>query len=70
MGLNDRGYIKDGLQADIIVFDPNAFKAEADFSQWNKLSTGMQYVLVNGTVVIDKGEYNGALAGEFVYRGR
>jgi len=70
IGLTDRGYIKPGLQADIILFDPNEFKAEADFSHWNKLSSGMQYVLVNGSLVIDKGQFNGKLAGEFVYRGR
>jgi len=67
LGLNNRGKLIEGYIADIIVFDPKTFSANADFSTWNKYSTGIEHVLVNGEMVISEGTYLKKLAGKFVH---
>lgn len=64
--LHDRGKLAVGKKADVIVFDPNTFADNATFQTWNKLSSGMHYVLVNGQLTIENTEFTGALAGQFV----
>jgi dihydroorotase/N-acyl-D-amino-acid deacylase len=66
--LNDRGVIKAGMWADIVVFDPETITDRATFSAPNQLSVGMQWVLVNGVPVIADGAATGALPGH-VLRG-
>ena len=66
LNLNDRGIIKAGYKADILVFDAKNYAPQANFNTWNKLSTGVMYLLVNGQLAIDQQNYTGALAGEFV----
>jgi dihydroorotase/N-acyl-D-amino-acid deacylase len=68
MHLTDRGLIKQGLAADIVVFDPLTVTDRATFAEPNQLSVGMQWVLVNGIPVIDEGHMTGALPGH-VLRG-
>jgi dihydroorotase/N-acyl-D-amino-acid deacylase len=68
MRLADRGVLKAGLWADIVVFDPEAVRDLATFEKPNQLSEGMQYVLVNGVPVIDAGKATNALPGR-VLRG-
>jgi N-acyl-D-amino-acid deacylase len=64
----DRGVIKAGMWADIVVFDPQTITDRATFSAPNQLSLGMQWVLVNGVPVIGDGAATGALPGH-VLRG-
>jgi len=66
LGLSKRGILKENLQADIIVFDPNTYSAKADFSQWNNYSVGVEQVIINGRLVIENEQYQEVLAGEFV----
>jgi len=66
LGLEKRGTLKKGYQADIIIFDPVNFSAKADFSQWNQLSTGIEHVLVNGNLTISDSVFQKILAGEVV----
>ena len=68
MRLTDRGVLKQGMWADIVVFDPNTIRDLATFDSPNQLSQGMEYVLVNGVPVIDQGKMTGALPGR-VLRG-
>ena len=68
MRLTDRGVLKAGMWADIVVFDPATVRDRADFKNPNQLSEGMDYVLVNGVPVIDQGKMTGALPGK-VLRG-
>src|SRR5947209_7268295 len=68
MRLADRGVLKQGLWADIVVFDPETIRDLATFDQPNQLSVGMQYVLVNGVPVIEQGHMTDALPGK-VLRG-
>ena len=64
LGIKDRGLIKEGLMADITVFDPDTVKDEATFIDPHRYATGIPYVIVNGVVVIDDGEHTGALPGK------
>lgn len=68
MRLVDRGVLKRGMWADIVIFDPATIRDLATFEQPNQLSEGMEYVLVNGTPVIAHGNMTGALPGR-VLRG-
>jgi dihydroorotase/N-acyl-D-amino-acid deacylase len=67
--LNDRGVLKTGLWADIVVFDPEQITDKATFTAPNQLSVGMQWVLVNGVPVIADGVSTNALPGR-VLRGQ
>jgi N-acyl-D-amino-acid deacylase len=59
----ERGTIREGYFADVIVFDEKTVADRATYEQPELFSVGMQYVIVNGSVAVDKGSYNGALAG-------
>jgi N-acyl-D-amino-acid deacylase len=61
--LKDRGQIKEGMAADIIVFDEATVKDNATFEQPHQFSSGFQFVIVNGQVVIDFGKHNGVRSG-------
>jgi dihydroorotase/N-acyl-D-amino-acid deacylase len=68
MRLTDRGVLKQGMWADVVVFDPATIRDLATFEKPNQLSQGMNYVLVNGVPVIDQGKMTGVLPGK-VLRG-
>jgi N-acyl-D-amino-acid deacylase len=68
MRLTDRGVLKAGMCADIVIFDPATIRDLATFEKPNQLSQGMEYVLVNGVPVIDQSKMTGALPGK-VLRG-
>jgi len=68
MRLTDRGVLKEGMWADVVVFDPATIHDVATFENPNQLSQGMEYVLVNGVPVIADGKMTGALPGK-VLRG-
>jgi N-acyl-D-amino-acid deacylase len=62
--LTDRGVLKAGMWADIVIFDPATVRDLATFDNPNQLSEGMEYVLVNGVAVIDGGKMTGMLPGK------
>ena len=66
--LTDRGVIKQGMWADLVVFDPATVQDKATYADPNQYSVGMQYVLVNGVPVIEDGKMTGNLPGK-VLRG-
>ena len=68
MRLTDRGVLKQGMWADIVIFDPETVTDVATYDDPNRLSKGMEDVLVNGTLVIENGKMTGALPGK-VLRG-
>jgi N-acyl-D-amino-acid deacylase len=68
MRLTDRGVLKRGMWADIVVFDPATIRDKATFESPNQFSEGMEFVLVNGVPVIEAGKMTGALPGK-VLRG-
>jgi N-acyl-D-aspartate/D-glutamate deacylase len=66
MRLADRGVLKSGMWADVVVFDPEKITDVATFAQPNQLSVGMDYVLVNGVPVIAGGKATNALPGKIL----
>jgi dihydroorotase/N-acyl-D-amino-acid deacylase len=68
MRLTDRGVLKKGMWADVVLFDPEKITDKATFENPNQLSVGMDYVLVNGVPVIADGTMTGKLPGK-VLRG-
>jgi N-acyl-D-amino-acid deacylase len=66
--LTDRGVLKTGMWADVVIFDPATIRDLATFDNPNQLSEGMEYVLVNGVPVVDQGKMTGKLPGK-VLRG-
>jgi N-acyl-D-amino-acid deacylase len=70
MRLADRGVLKEGMWADVVVFDPKEIRDVATFEKPNQLSVGMRYVLVNGVPVISDGKMTNALPGKVLRGGR
>jgi N-acyl-D-amino-acid deacylase len=66
--LNDRGVLKAGMWADVVVFDPQLITDKATFAAPNQLSVGMQWVLVNGVPVVAAGAPTTALPGKVLRR--
>lgn len=66
VGITDRGILKEGWKADITIFDPETVKDEATFENPHQYPAGIPYVIVNGRVVIDKGEHTGEKPGEVI----
>jgi len=64
IGLTDRGLLKPGYAADIVVFDPEEFEARATYQSPKALSAGVRFLLVNGKITIEDGQYNGGLHGQ------
>jgi N-acyl-D-amino-acid deacylase len=66
MRIADRGVLKAGMWADLVVFDPESVRDLATFEAPNQLSEGMRFVLVNGVGVIEDGKMTGKLPGRVV----
>ena len=66
LGLQDRGQLRAGFAADITVFDPATVGESNSFEKPKSYAKGVEYVLVNGTLVIDKGEHTGAKPGKAI----
>jgi N-acyl-D-aspartate/D-glutamate deacylase len=63
-GLADRGVLRAGAYADVLVFDPQQLKEEATYTEPRKLASGMRFVFVNGVAAVDEGGATNALAGK------
>jgi N-acyl-D-aspartate/D-glutamate deacylase len=68
LGLTDRGYLKVGYYADVVVFDPKTFRDRATYDQPHQYATGVRYLFVNGRLVIDNGQYTKVLAGKVLQK--
>lgn len=64
LSMRDRGLIRDGLVADIVVFDPETVRDAATFDEPHQYSDGIKYVFVGGQPALVQGEFTGALAGK------
>ncbi|MGO9935998.1 MAG: N-acyl-D-amino-acid deacylase family protein [Steroidobacteraceae bacterium] len=69
LSLKDRGRLRPGAFADVVVFDPNSIQDHATFEKSHQLSTGVSYVIVNGKLALKDGKATGAATGRVV-RGR
>ncbi len=68
LNLRERGLIKEGYIADILVFDPLRIRDKSTYENPHQYSEGIQYLLINGVLTIDRGKYTGVLAGEPIER--
>jgi len=64
LGLQDRGIIKEGFWADLVIFDPMKIIDRATFADPHKYPEGIDYVVVNGRIVLEKGSHTKNLAGK------
>jgi len=69
LGLGDRGSIKEGMWADLVMFDPATVADKATFEDPFQYPVGIDTVLVNGTVVLDEGKHTNARPGKVLKRG-
>lgn len=67
MSLQDRGVIEPGRWADVVIFDDRSIRDTATFEKPLQVPTGIEYVLVNGEIVVDHGRHTGARPGRVLY---
>jgi N-acyl-D-amino-acid deacylase len=67
LGLDHRGFLKEGMFADVIVFDPATIADRATFEKPNQYAVGMKHVFVNGVQVLKDGEHTGAKPGRALW---
>jgi len=67
LGLSGRGFLKPGMFADVVVFDPTTIADRATYKEPHQYAVGMRHVFVNGVQVLKDGEHTGALPGRAVY---
>ncbi len=70
LGLPGRGILRDGFKADLVIFDPGTVKSPATRRDPKQFPEGIEYVIVNGAIVIDAGSHTGAAPGRALRRGR
>ena len=69
LGLRDRGLLKEGLVADLVIFDPERVVDRATFEDPHQYPEGISHVLVNGNQVISDGKHTGSRPGNVLRRG-
>ena len=67
LGLDHRGFLKDGMFADVVVFDPETIADRATYEKPHQYAVGMKHVFVNGVQVIKDGEHTGAKPGRALW---
>jgi len=67
LGLDHRGFIKEGMSADVVVFDPATIADRATFEKPHQYAVGMKHVFVNGVQVLKDGEHTGAKPGRALW---
>ena len=70
LGLTDRGVIRDGAAADVVVLDPATIRNNATYEEPRQFPDGIDHVIVNGRLVVDLGEHTGALPGRALRHAR
>jgi dihydroorotase/N-acyl-D-amino-acid deacylase len=68
LGLLDRGRIKEGMIADLTLFNPDTIIDRATYERPHQYPLGIDTVIVNGQVVFAEGEWTGTRAGRVIYR--
>ncbi len=66
LSIQERGVLREGMYADVVVFDPNIIVDRATFEQPHQLSVGVRDVIINGTAVVRNGAHTGAKPGRIV----
>ncbi len=69
LGLRQRGLLRDGMLADVVVFDPATVRSNATYDEPRRYPEGIDHVVVNGTLVVDGAEHTGATPGRGIRLG-
>jgi len=67
LGLDHRGLLKEGMFADVVVFDPATIADRATFAEPHQYAVGMKHVFVNGVQVLKDGDHTGATPGRALW---
>jgi len=67
LGLDHRGFLREGMFADVVVFDPATIADRATFAQPHQYAVGMKHIFVNGVQVLKEGEHTGAEPGRALW---
>ena len=67
IGIRQRGSLRPGYYADVVVFDPRTIQDHATYEKPDQLATGVEDVFVNGVQVLKDGKHTGAKPGRFVH---
>ena len=67
LGLADRGVLKEGIKADVVIFDPNTIRDKATFEQPHQYAEGVSTVIVNGQIAFENGKMTAARPGRVLY---
>ncbi|TMB57159.1 MAG: D-aminoacylase [Chloroflexi bacterium] len=70
LGLHDRGLLRNGYAADLVILDPARVRSNATYDEPRRFPDGIEYVVVNGQLVVDSGRHTGALPGRALRRGQ
>jgi N-acyl-D-aspartate/D-glutamate deacylase len=70
LGLRQRGVLRDGMLADVVVFDPATVRSNATYDDPRQFPDGIDHVIVNGVLVVDGGVHTGATPGRGIRLGR
>jgi N-acyl-D-amino-acid deacylase len=68
LGMKDRGILREGFAADLVIFDPDRVRDEATYSDAYKLATGISFVIVNGQLSVEDGIFNGNRGGKVLLK--
>ena len=64
LGLKDRGFVREGFKADLVLFDPKALKDNSDMAHPFERCSGLEHVMVNGVFALKNGEITHGLSGK------
>jgi N-acyl-D-aspartate/D-glutamate deacylase len=67
LGLTDRGLLKEGLKADLVIFDPDTVRDAATYSRPHQYAEGVALVVINGQIVFENGRMTAARPGRVLY---
>ena len=63
IGLSDRGTLREGMRADVVIFDPETIIDKATFEAPHQYPVGISFVIVNGVLAVDDGQYMDTRSG-------
>ncbi|PIZ20353.1 MAG: D-aminoacylase, partial [Deltaproteobacteria bacterium CG_4_10_14_0_8_um_filter_43_12] len=63
LGIQKRGELREGFYADLVIFNPDTIVDKATFSEPMQYPEGIEYVIVNGDITVEKGEHTGCKSG-------
>jgi N-acyl-D-aspartate/D-glutamate deacylase len=70
LGIKDRGMIAEGYVADLVIFDPDRIRDRATYENPRRFSEGIDYVIVNGKILLEKGELKKGQPGKVLRKQR